>query len=476
MNFRPHVLLLATLTLIIAILAISFMVTSQSRNLAQNGISTFEENMLQAKQSELVHYVHMAQSSIAQIYDNATPYDLEAQEKVKQILTTLSYSEDGYFFVYDFDGNNLVHPKQTFRIGKNWIGLTDPNGDRVIENLINVAKAGGGFHSYAWEKPSTSEIAEKLSYAVALPKWGWMLGTGLYVDDIVAQTATANSELKSSIDQTFFLIAIITLVTIIAVYIAGLLLNLRERTMNNSKLKELTQRIIDTQEEERTRIARELHDGISQNLIGVRYVLDLAKHKVETNAGDALATIERGATNLGTAIKEVRRISHDLRPGILDDLGLRAAIEELTKNFTQDTGINVKVTSTPFKNLLPQDAKTALYRVAQEALTNIERHSKASIVTIAFTTDPKGIAMIITDNGIGLNRTTTRNKKAKTVGLGLKNMQERMLNFSGSLTLNSNRNGTVLRAFLPRSVCITPTHPAFTKAAKRQKTVAKETL
>ncbi len=476
MNFKPHVLLLATLTLIIAILAISFLVTSQSRNLARNGISTFEKNMLESKQSELVHYVHMAQSSISQIYENATPYDLEAQEQVKQILTTLSYSEDGYFFVYDFEGNNLVHPKQTFRIGKNWIDLTDPNGDRVIENLINVAKSGGGFHAYSWEKPSTSEVAEKLSYAVALPKWGWMLGTGLYVDDIVAQTASANSELKSSIDQTFFLVAIIALVTIIAVYIAGLWLNLRERTMNNNKLKDLTQRIIDTQEEERTRIARELHDGISQNLIGVRYVLDLAKYKVETNADDALATIERGATNLGTAIKEVRRISHDLRPGILDDLGLRAAIEELTKNFTQDTGIDVKVTSTPFKNLLPQDAKTALYRVAQEALTNIERHSKANKVTIAFTTDPKGIAMIITDNGIGLERKNIRDKNTKTVGLGLKNMQERMLNFSGSLTLSSDYKGTVLTAFLPRSVCITPSNPAFTKPPTQNNTIAKETV
>ncbi len=333
MKFRPHVILLGTLSLIIAIMAISFMITSQSRNLAQNGISSFEKNMLEAKQQELVNYVSMAQSSISQVYENATPYDLEAQEKVKQILTTLSYSEDGYFFVYDFEGNNLVHPRQNFRIGKNWIDLTDPHGDRVIENLINVAKAGGGFHSYSWEKPSSGEVADKLSYAVALPKWGWMLGTGLYVDDIIAQTASANNELKSSIDQTFFLVAMIMLIAIVAVYIVGMLLNLRERAMSDNKLKHLTQRIIDTQEEERTRIARELHDGISQNLIAVRYVLDLAKHKVKTGASDALTTIERGATNLGSAIKEIRRISHDLRPGMLDDLGLSSALEELTHHF-----------------------------------------------------------------------------------------------------------------------------------------------
>lgn len=452
LSFKQQVLALAILPLIIAIFAISLLVTSQSRNLAQNGISTFEQNMLQAKQQELVNYINMAQSSISQIYDNATPNDLKAQEQVKQILMTLSYSEDGYFFVYDFDGNNLVHPKQPFRIGQNWIDLTDPDGDRVIENLIKVAKNGGGFHPYKWEKPSSSEVADKLSYAIALPKWQWMLGTGLYVDDVVAQTAAANSELKSSIDQTFIFIALITLVAVIAVFFTGLLLNLRERAMADSKLKELTQRIIDTQEEERTRIARELHDGISQNLIGVRYVLDLAKHKVKDGAGDALETIERGAMNLGNAIKEVRRISHDLRPGTLDDLGLSAALEELTHNFSEHTGIDVELHAVAFKNLIPADAKTAIYRVAQESLTNVERHANATKVKINLTSTPKGLQMIIADNGDGLAPENIPEQPNSKAGLGLRNMQERMEHFSGSLNVKSSHSGTILRAKLPRSI------------------------
>ena len=452
MNFRPHVILLGALTLVISILAISFIVTSQSRNLARNGISTFEKNMLEAKQRELINYVSMAQSSISQIYNNATPDDLEAQEQVKQILTNLSYSEDGYFFVYDFEGNNLVHPRQGFRVGKNWIDLTDPRGDRVIENLINVAKQGGGFHSYIWEKPSSGEIADKLSYAIALPKWGWMLGTGLYVDDIIAQTASANDELKSSIDQTFFLIAIIMLLAIITVYIVGLLLNLRERAMSDNKLKHLTQRIIDTQEEERTRIARELHDGISQNLIAVRYVLDLARHKVKNGASDALATIERAAANLGLAIKEIRRISHDLRPGMLDDLGLSSALEELTHHFSQNTKIKVKLNTVSIKNLLHTDAKTALYRVAQEALTNVERHSGATRVQIDLSSSAKGVEMTIADNGTSNPFNNGSSSQPGNAGLGLRNMQERMEHFSGALIVRSSPKGTTLTAKLPRSI------------------------
>ncbi len=478
LSFKQQVLALATLPLIVAILAITILVTFQSRDLAQQGIKAFEQNMLEAKQSELISYTNLAMSSIEEIYNNAGPNDLQAQEQVKEILNSLAYSEDGYFFVYDFDGVNIVHPKQPFRVGKNWMDLVDPDGDRVIENLINVAREGGGFHYYKWEKPSSLEIADKLSYAIALDKWRWMVGTGLYIDDVLAQTAAANSALKSSIDSTFVFISMITLLAVIVVFLTGLFLNLRERRMADHKLKELTQRIIDTQEEERARIARELHDGISQHLVGVRYLLDLVQRRVKNGACDIYDTIERSTKGLNGAIKEVRRISHDLRPGILDDLGLRSALIALTENFSERTGINVKLNSVSFKNLLPADAKTALYRVAQEALSNIERHSNANEVTINLTAKPSGLRMTITDNGKGFQRRALQKQGFKKKnrhqhnnfstpqeisthskinrGMGLRNMEERMSHFSGTLSVQSSPNGTILTARLPRSILRSP--------------------
>lgn len=455
MSLKQQILALATMPLIIAILAITLLVTSQSRDLAQSGISAFEENMLQAKQKELVNYINLALSAIDQIYTNADANDIAAQEEVKSILTSLSYGEDGYFFVYDFLGTNLVHPKQPFRVGENWIDLTDPDGDLVIENLIDRARDGGGFHPYKWEKPSSSEVADKLSYAIALDKWQWMLGTGVYVDDVVAQTAAANAELKSSIDRTFIVVAAITVPAVIAVFLAGILLNLRERRLADTKLKELAQRVIDTQEEERTRIARELHDGISQNMVGIRYLLDLAKRKVKDGAEDALLSIERGADGLNGAIKEVRRISHDLRPGLLDDLGLTAALEGLTHNFSERTGIAVELKSVAFKNLLPPDTKTALYRVAQEALTNIERHADANCVSLSIIVDRRGLQMIIFDNGRGFSLKSKEQKLSTTGGLGLRNMQERMEHFGGRLDLKTSPDGTTLTARLPKSAYLT---------------------
>lgn len=452
MSLKQQILALAILPLVIAILAITALVTSQSRDLAQSGITAFEGNMLEAKQKELVNYINLALSSIDHIYANASASDEGAQEQVKQILTALNYGEDGYFFVYDFDGNNLVHPKQPFRIGKNWIDLEDADGDRVIANLISVARNGGGFHPYKWEKPSSAEVADKLSFAIALDKWQWMLGTGMYIDDVVAQTAAANAELKTSIDRTFVIVALITVPAVIAVFLTGILLNLRERRLADTKLKKLTQRIIDTQEEERSRIARELHDGISQNMVGVRYVLDLAKRKVKDGAPDAFATIERGADGLNGAIKEVRRISHDLRPGLLDDLGLTAALEGLTHNFTERTGMDVKLKSVAFKNLLPPDAKTALYRVAQEALTNIERHADASQVHLNLTSNRTGLQMTVADDGHGFDNSPDGKQAFAHGGLGLRNMQERMAHFGGTLSVKSSPHGTLLSARLPKSI------------------------
>ncbi|WP_332716744.1 cache domain-containing protein [Pelagibacterium mangrovi] len=447
MQLRHQILALAIVPLILAIMAITWLVTWQSTSLARASIDTFERNMLQAKQDELLNLTNLALSAIDGIYSNAGPDDEEAKEQVRTILNALDYGEDGYFFVYDYDGINVVHPRQTYRPGQNWLDLRDPNGDRVIYNLVEKAKEGGGLHQYLWEKPSAGTMAEKVSFAVGLDKWEWMLGTGVYLDDVYAQTAAAHADLRNTINSTFLTVVLIAVPAVLLVFAWLMGLNLHERRMADHKLKELTQRIIDTQEEERARIARELHDGISQILIGVRYAIDLARRKVESGAEGAPDAIGKGADALNGAIKEVRRLSHDLRPGALDDLGLSAALEALTHNFAERTGIKVSVEAVAFKNMLLPEARTALYRVAQEALNNIERHAAATEVSIELSSPHGRVQMVISDNGKGFSADNDRRG-----GLGLRNMQERMAHFGGNMLVETSPSGTMLRAMLPKSV------------------------
>src|SRR5690606_2844355 len=207
MNLRTKILALSVLPLLLAILAITALVTSQSTQLARASIATFEQNLLKAKENELLNLTNMAVSAISDIYEAAGPDDAEAKAQVQEILSQLDYGPDGYFFAYDYDGVNIVHPRQTFRHGQNWLDLTDPDGNRVIYNLIERAKEGGGLHQYKWEKPSSGAIADKLSFAVGLDKWQWMLGTGVYLDDVFAHTAAAEADLRSHIDATFVIVA-----------------------------------------------------------------------------------------------------------------------------------------------------------------------------------------------------------------------------------------------------------------------------
>ncbi|HEX8045279.1 cache domain-containing protein [Rhizobium sp.] len=451
MTLRHQIIALALVPLVFSILAITAFITWQSANLTRSNIETFEQNMLKAKEAEIVNLTNLAVSAIQVIYRDARPDDQAAKDKVAAILTSLDYGADGYFFVYDYDGNNIVHPREGFRNGRNWLDLTDPDGDKVIAELIKTAKGGGGLHQYKWEKPSSGRIADKLSFVISLDKWHWVVGTGVYLDDIFTQTAAANAGMRANIKRTFIVVTLIAVPAVLVVFTTCMLLTFRERRMADSRLKELTQRVIDTQEEERARLARELHDGVSQNLLGVRYVMDLASRKVRNQVDDAATTIEKGVDALNSAIKDIRRLSHDLRPRVLDDLGLTAALTALADNFAERTGIATEIESAGFTSILKPEASTALYRVAQEALTNVERHSGATLLEIRLWSEQGRARLRISDNGTGFEG----GGEGKG-GLGLRNMQERMAHFHGLLLVQSTADGTILTAMLPKSANVLP--------------------
>lgn len=459
-NYAQKLSLLATLPLIVACLAIAALVAHQSRSMAEREIQVLERQLIEAKKAELRNYVTQARNGFMHIYGPAAPDDAQAKQQVTQILSAMIYGKDGFFFVYDYDGTNLVSPRQTDFINRNWSGLTDRDGVPVVDRFIEIARQGAGWHSFTWEKPSTGEDAQMIAYVVGLQDWQWAVGTGVFIDDVIASIATSRQEVEHRVRRTFLYIGAITLVALLLVFASGMLLNIRERRLADAKLKELTQRVFDAQEEERGRVARELHDSISQLLVGVRYTLETVKQRIGRGEYKAAAApLEKGVEGLATAITEVRRISRDLRPGVLDDLGLGPALKALTDDFASRTGIETEFTTVVFRNRLDQEAKIALYRIAQEALTNIERHAKATRVTMDLRGHEKGATMRITDNGIGLPLDQARG----TSGIGLRNMQERMEQLDGSIHILSSRGatagktgGTVIEASLPLSHLLPP--------------------
>ncbi|MBU2962626.1 cache domain-containing protein [Citreicella sp. C3M06] len=450
-SYGQKLFLLATVPLILSAAAIAAIVSWQSSATADREIRALEIQLIEAKKQELRNYVTQARNGFYFIYGGAAPDDAEAKAKVAQILAAMIYGEDGSFFVYDYDGTNLVSPRRTGMIGRNWSGLTDPEGTPITDRLIEIAREGSGYHEYLWPKPSTGEEARMITFVLGFQDWQWAVGTGVWIDDITHEVAAARAGVEARVRRTFLYIGGITLTALLMVFASGLVMNLRERRLADAKLKELTQRVFDAQEEERGRVARELHDGISQILVGVKYALDIARRRVATGdarAGEALA---RGQENLSGAIQEVRRISRDLRPGMLDDLGLGPAIKALTEDFHARTGIDTCFETVVFRNRIDQEGRIALYRIAQEALTNVERHSGATKVDIDLRGHRRGCTLRIADNGCGIERDSQDRR-----GIGLRNMQERMDQLGGVLRVLSSKSGTAIEAEIPLSHLLPP--------------------
>ena len=444
LSFRQKVLLLATLPLIVAAGAIALVVAQQARALAEAEIELFETAMIEAKKAELRNHVNIARTSFATIYGRAGPDDEDAKLAIAQSLAAMTYGRDGSFFVYTFDGDNIVNPRDTTKIGKNWIGLKDLDGVPITAGIISQARVGDGFHRFRDAKPSTGELAEKIVFAVPLSDWRWVIGTGVYIDDVVAQVAASRSDVEETITETFLQIVGLTVLSLAVVFASGLALNLHERRLADAKQKELTQRVIDAQEAERARVARELHDGISQLLVGVKFAVGLAARRA-TGAGQG--AIEKADAGLDSAINEVRRISRDLRPGVLDDLGLVPALESLCDDFERRTEIAVDASLIrSSRRFLPKEARTALYRVAQEALTNIERHSGAQSAEVEMKVTPRHVILRIADDGRGMNA-----EAARGPGIGLRNMQERVEQLGGEFRLIRRREGVEIFVRVPRA-------------------------
>ena len=450
MKLRQKIILFAITPLLIAFTGIAVAVFHQTTELAKLQRSTVEQAYLASKETELKHYVKLGTAAIAHLY-NAKPQDINTQQEAKKILSALDFGDDGYFYVYDLHGQNLMHPRQPELVGKNLWALQDPEGNFTIQNLTAKAKAGGGVVRYLWEKPSSHKIVPKLGYVVPLERWGWMLGTGIYLDDVDTALNKIDIQVKGNIQSTMYWIAGIAITSAFLIALSGLALNITESRLAEAKLKALAQNIVHSQEEERARLSRDLHDGLSQLLVSIKLQLEsgLAKLTPQLKANDtAHSSFKRAGDQINDALNEVRRISHDLRPAMLDDLGLAAAIKHLAEEFENASNLSTIFETFGESNWLNDGSNTVLFRIAQEALTNIHKHAlKATHVDINLTCEAHVVSLQISDNGAGFDTKSVENHPKR--GIGLSNMRERLAAVNGQLELHSDSNGTLVIARIP---------------------------
>jgi len=455
MNLKTKIFLLAVVPFLLAIAGIGLGFRQQATSLAATEHATIEAAYMSSKETELRHYVDLATSAIAPLYDaSADPAadDDTLRQRALAVLQKMNFGPDGYYFVYDMHGRSLMHPREPDLVGRDLWDLRDPTGSPTIQQLIAAAARGGGFVRYLWRRPSTGLLAPKLGYVVPLRRWGWMVGTGIYLDDVDSTLAHIDQRASANIRRTLQWLGVIALAGVGAIALGALVLNVSEYRSTDAKLKRLAQQVVESQENERARLSRELHDGISQLLVSVKLLLESALAQLERSGlrvAPAEAALATGLARLGDTLREVRRISHALRPAMLDDLGLAAALEQLTRELSDETGIEIGFThrAHPHGAPLPDDVTTMLFRIAQEALTNIVRHAHAARATLTLDVSPHGATLTIADNGRGFDVGETQ--ADPRAGMGLRNMRERVEKFGGTLALGSKPGYTVVTARVP---------------------------
>jgi two-component system, NarL family, sensor histidine kinase DevS len=202
------------------------------------------------------------------------------------------------------------------------------------------------------------------------------------------------------------------------------------------------QRIVSGQEQERRRLSRELHDETGQALTSILLGLKALEDVRESDRfGEALTELRELVT---VTLQDVRRLAVELRPKALDDFGLAPALERLTTTFAEQTGIETQLEARLPDERLPSDVETVLYRVVQEALTNIVKHARAQRVSIVLQTKPGKLAAVIEDDGRGFSVGQETGD-----GFGLIGMRERVSLVGGRLDLESSSSGTTIVVEVP---------------------------
>ena len=209
-------------------------------------------------------------------------------------------------------------------------------------------------------------------------------------------------------------------------------------------------KIIQAQEEERQRVAREIHDGPAQSMANVVIKADVCEKLLSMDLGKTRDELKNLKEIVRGSLKDVRKIIYDLRPMSLDDLGLIPTVQRYAYNFMEETGIKVDVSIYGHQRSISSIIQLGVFRIIQEALNNIRKHSKATRVNIKIEMGLKNLNVLIIDDGIGFNDADQRNHNNGNEGFGIMGMKERAQLLNGKIDIKSNiGSGTKVILIMP---------------------------
>ena len=228
---------------------------------------------------------------------------------------------------------------------------------------------------------------------------------------------------------------------------ASLLQRLAE---SERRFRRISRGVLRIQEEERGQISRDLHDGIGQSLTALKIQLELLEQEARRDYPALLPRVTEAREFAENCLAEVRQLSHLLRPQMLDELGLVPTLRWLARTLQKRTGLSIDLVHEGADERVGSEVETLVFRVVQEALTNVVRHAGVGSASVFLRRDPEKISVRIEDRGVGFDAEALLNARDEDRGFGVRAMRDRVHFFNGRFTLRSSPgSGTVIEAEIP---------------------------
>ncbi len=234
----------------------------------------------------------------------------------------------------------------------------------------------------------------------------------------------------------------------------------QERTQElfdaSQELRELSARILQAQDEERRRIARELHDGAGQLLAALGMEASNLAREGDRLSARAALSLRNIASLVAQMTKDIRIMSHLLYPPLLDEVGLESALKEYVNGFAERSGVQVSLDLPAAIERLDRDYELSLFRIVQESLTNIHRHSGSKTASIRIIRDDAALILEVRDQGRGMPPERLSEIQSRGSGVGIRGMRERTLQLSGRMSIESDGSGTRIHVVIPTPKTVSP--------------------
>lgn len=362
---------------------------------------------------------------------------LQLQYRITQVLAEAGSTQDVLGRILTLLGGEWEWQRAEF-----W--AVDPEAGRInlerawpsdsaadSEAKPRVLARGKGLAGRCWARGKPLWVPSESAFALPLPAGGQTLGVLLF---FLAPSARPARSLQN------FLVSL-----------ASQLGQFLRETQAEEEARTLSIQLLYSQEEERRRIARRLHESTAQNLAALKLYLAQIHEEGNKLSPDAGKALQEGLALLEKTLQDIRTLAYGLRPPELDELGLSKALDSYVKGFSRRSGIQVELNIPPNLDPLPRDLRTALFRIIQESLTNVHQHAGSNRARVEVLRHDQQITLQVLDFGRGTPERTPHGQHlaVTAMGVGTAGMRERARQLGGDLEITSGKQGTTVRAVLP---------------------------